>query len=64
MKYESCCSPKHHYLAVGQNGVVDANAFANMQATLMVAFSLNKPVVVYFDSASSSCYIGGITISN
>ena len=54
-------SPKFHYLVVGQNGMT-AEGFKNAHATAMLAFALGKSVHIYFNSASSACYISRIIV--
>jgi len=54
---------KMHYVRVGYNDVTATTA-KNILAIAMMAFSLDKPVDVIFDNATSECNIRAISLSN
>lgn len=56
-------SPKRYYVTVGQNSITQDGA-KNLYAIALAAISLNRPVTLYFDNGTTSCYITRILLED
>lgn len=56
-------SPKRYRIKAGQNGAT-ADAVKNIFAAVMFAASADKQIRVYFDDATSFCYITKVLVFN
>jgi hypothetical protein len=54
---------KYYYIVPGQNGLTTDDAKMYF-ATATLAFSMNKPLSIFFDDASSSCYVNAMILTN
>jgi hypothetical protein len=55
--------PDYYHVITGQNGIT-VEGSKKIYSAAMLAFSLSKPVIVFFDNATTNCYVNRVIVTN